>query len=222
MNISLNRMVSMLAERAGAPFDVTLQESMKIVLNYKRANFFKKTLQANPMQRRFFFKDFVVPLEHVDTIEYCGLTDCQILRSTLPVPLPIRNNDALFDFVGDPDKGDAYGYATPDQFEIYKKWNKYTGDRPKYYYSNGYLYILSTAEEFELEYVNVRGVYDDPSVLKSFKCPDMQTPCYTDNDNFEIPDDLIMDIIQDTLKVELRQYVIPATEQIAVKEEQHG
>lgn len=207
MQISLNQLVSLLASRAGVPFSTALQEEMKVVLNYKRADYFKKLINQNPFQRRFFLKDFSAELEVVDKARCPVEVDCEILKTVEQIPTPVRTNLTLFEYVGDPDFSDSYSYANPEQISLYSKYNKYTKDKSRYFYSNGYIYIYG---DLDLEYIGVRGVFDDPKQLEAFKCEG--DACYTDDDQYSIPDDLINAMIQDTLRVELRQQFPDSTE----------
>lgn len=200
MRVSLNDLVSILASRAGQAWNTDLQEEMKVVLNYKRADFFKKLIEQHPDQRIFFLKDFSAELKLVDKAECPVDLDCEVLRTVHKVPRPIRSSYTLFDFVGTPDKSTAYAYAAPEMAEFYTKYNRYTGKSPKYFYVNGYIYVYNIDD---LEYINVRGIFPDPRDLSDFKCEN--EPCYTDDDQYDLPDDLINSIIRDTLQIELRQ-----------------
>ncbi len=200
MLVSLNDLVQLLAARVGEPWNTDLQEQMKVVLNYKRAQFFKRLLDQHPEQRRNFLKDFNVELQSANKSECPVEVDCTVKRSVELVPLPIRSTGGdIFDFVGSSDKTEPYGYATPAQAALYYTFNRYTARRPKYYYNNGYLYIYI---DKDVKYINVTGVYPDPSQLHDFQCDG--TACYTDDDQYDIPYDLINDLIRDTLTVELR------------------
>lgn len=215
MLVSLNDLVQLLAARVGEPWNTDLQEQMKVVLNYKRAQFFKRLLDQHPEQRRYFFKDFNVELAQASKAECPVDSDCIVKKSVLPIPLPIRSNDGqLFDFVGSSDKTQAYGYATPEQAVEYLKYNKYTKQARKYFYTNGHLYIYNDPET---KYVNVRGIYVDPRQLREFRCEG--TPCYSDDDQYEIPYDLINDLIRDTLQIELRN-LFPQSEKIMKEDTQ--
>lgn len=188
----------MLADRVGQPFNVPLIKELKVILNYKRADYFQQILDKHPEQRKYFLKDFTVELEETDKAE-CITSGCTIRKSILKVPLPVRTKDTLFDYVGDADKQSSYRYMTPDQSLLSSSTARYTATRPSYYYANGYIYIYN---DDDIEYINVRGVFSDPSQLSSFKCG--TTPCYTDNDSFEMPEDIVNTMVQDVLKNELR------------------
>ncbi len=200
MRVSLNDIVQMLADRVGQPFNVPLQEELKLIVNYKRADWIQKIVDKHPEQRKYFLKDFSIELERVDRAECPVDLDCTVLRTTAKIPLPVRTSYGLFDYVGDPDKLDSYTYTTPEQLIwILKYGSKYTKDRPKYFYVNGYLYIYN---ENSLEFLNVRGLWPDQKQLNQFKCADV--PCYTDDDQYDIPDDILNTMIQDILKNELK------------------
>lgn len=199
MRVSLNDLVSILAARVGQQWNADLMEEMKVVLNYKRADFFKKLLEQHPEQRRYFYRDFSAQLRVVDKAECPVDVDCEILRTVHTIPRPIRSSITLFDYVGSPDKQNPFGYATPEDAQLYNKYNKYTADSPKYFYVNGYVYVYNTDD---LTYVNIRGVFPDARSLKDFKCSGV--PCYSDDDQYDIPDDLINSMIRDTLQIELR------------------
>lgn len=199
MRISLNQMVELLSDMAGKPFDIPLQEELKVIFNYKRADYLQKIIDRHPEQRSYFLKDFSAELERVDKAECPVEVGCEILKTVYKVPIPIRTSYALFDYVGDPAKDDGYRYMAPEQIGIMSKYSKYTGGRPSYFYVNGYVYIYG---DLNLEYINVRGVFSDPRALHDFTCNGQ--PCYTDNDQYDIPDDIINLMVQDTLKNELR------------------
>lgn len=205
MRVSLNQLVQLLSDRCGQPFNRTIQAELKVILNYKRADWYQKILDKHPEQRKNFLKDFTVELVQAEKAECPVVFDCKILRSTVPIPQPLRTSFGLFDYVGDPDKTDAYAYTTPDQlYWILKYGAKYTKDKPRYFYINGYVYIYN---EKSLEYLNIRGVWPDQRQLMPFKCDDVA--CYTDDDQYDIPDDIINTMMQDVIKNELKLFMEP-------------
>lgn len=211
MKVSLNNIVQMIADRVGQPFNIPLQRQLKVIANYKRAEYFHKILDKRPEQRKYFLKEFTVELETVDKAE-CVVSGCTTKKSLLEVPLPVRTSSQLFDYVGDANKEDAYRYMTPDQVKISLS-NIYTSRRPSYYYSNSYLYIYN---DNDISYVNVRGVFTDPKELEPFKCG--SDPCYTDDDTFDISEDVVNTMVQDILKNELRN-VFPEKGEVEISPE---
>lgn len=200
MKISLNEIVSLLSSRVGQAWNTDLQEEMKVAVNTRRAEFFKRLLEQHPEQRRYFLRDFSAELITVDKATCPVTVDCDVLRTKYKVPLPVRSSQFFFDFVGSSDKSVAFAYAAPEYINLFAKYNKYTSRTPKYFYVNGYVYLYTKED---IEWINIRGVFDDPRQLSAFKCADQ--PCYTDDDQYEMPDDLITSIIKDILNTELRQ-----------------
>ena len=90
MKISLNELVDLLADRVGQPFNIPLQEELKVILNYKRADWLQKVIDKHPEQRKYFLKDFSAELERVDKAECPVEVDCTVLRTVEEIPLPIR------------------------------------------------------------------------------------------------------------------------------------
>ena len=198
MKISLNEIVSMLSERVGQPFNKSLQEELKVVINYKTSSFFKRLLEQNPGQRRFFLKDFSAQLTKVDKADCPVNIGCDVLRTVYEVPTPLRNNLNIFDFVGTVNKMTGFTYSSPDQLPFLKH-SKYTADLPKYFYIDKYIYIYNN---LDLEWINIRGIFPDQRQLTNFLCNG--AACYTDDDQFDMPEDMLNDVIRDILSIELR------------------
>lgn len=208
-------MVSLLSHAVGQPFSAPLQEGLRIIFNYKRADWVQKIVEKYPEQRKYFLKDFSVELEQVDRAECPVNVDCAVLRTTKTIPAPVRSTYALFDYVGDPDKTDGYSYTTPDQlYWVLNYGSPYTKKRPKYMYLNGYVYIYN---ENDLEYLNIRGIWPDQRQLKPFKCNDK--PCYTDDDQYDIPDDIINTMVQDIIKNELKLLLSPEQAEVTLRDQ---
>lgn len=214
MKVSLNEIVGMLADRVSQPFNIPLQEELKLIVNYKRAQFIQQIAEKRPEQRKFFLKYISDELIRVED-EECPfpVNDCKVLRTERKIPMPIRSSYALFEYVGDDDRTDGYTYAQPDQLR-WLKHSKYTGDRPKYFYADGYVYIYN---EETLETITIGGVWSDQKQLHEFKCGDEL--CYTDDDQYDIPDDILNTMIQDILKNELRLLLAPEEGEVTVTEQ---
>jgi len=202
MKVSLNQLVQMTADLVKQPFNVPLQRELKLIFNYKRADWVQKIVDKHPEQRKYFLKEFTVPLKEVTEEDDCyvDLHDCPLKRTEFQIPQPVRTAYGLFDYVGSPDKMDSFTYTTTEQLQFMNKYgSKYTYDRPKYFYVNGYLYVYN---EPNMENLGVRGIWPDPTVLQDFKCANK--PCYTDDDQWDIPGDIVNTMVQDVIKNELR------------------
>lgn len=218
MKVSLNELVQLLADRVNQPFNVPLQEELKVIVNYKRADWLQKIVDKHPEQRKFFLKEITNPLVEVDEAECPIDTNCNILRTTDKIPLPLRSAYGLFDYVGDPDKMDGFTYTVPEQLRSMLKYgSKYTKDRPKYFYLNGYIYIYN---EDSLENLSIQGIWPDQRQLNDFRCAGVA--CYTDDDQYDIPGDIINTMVQDILKNELNILLSKEVGEVKVGTEQEA
>jgi hypothetical protein len=215
MKISLNQLVQLTSSLAGQPFSVPVQEQLKVIYNYKRADWLQKILDKHPEQRKYFLKTIEDSLVDVDEAECSVKINCTVKRTANKIPAPVRTTETLFDYVGDPDKLDGYTYTTPEQlYYILKHGSKYTKDRPKYFYANEYIYIYN---ESSLENIGIRGIWADQRQLSTFKCNDVA--CYTDDDQYDVADDIVNTMVQDVLKNELKLLTIPSKNEVKIDTE---
>lgn len=212
MKISLNELVDMLADRTGNTFSVPIQEELKVILNYKREDWIQKVVDAHPEQRKNFLKGIVIPLEEVTQSTLDGGLDITVLKTTVPVPQPVRTQYALFDYVGAapgdfgaPPTETGFSYTAPDQLAIMLNYgSKYTATKGKYAYINGFVYVYNQDDIVDLY---VLGLWPDQRQLDVFKAADQ--PCYTDDDQYDVPGDVINLMMQDVIKNELRLLTSP-------------
>jgi len=195
---SLNEIVSSLSNRVGQPFNVPLQEELKLVVNYKRANYTQQFLEKHPDQRRFFQQTFTVDLEEIDPGD-CEIPSvgCKVLRSKCEVPMPIRSSYTLFDFVGTANWLIAYGEIKPE-FNIYTKHNRFTKNHPKWAFINKKIYVFN---DLAIKKLGMRGIFADPNQVNSC-CSTGK--CYSDDDAYPITIDILNSIVRDILNTELR------------------
>lgn len=124
-----------------------------------------------------------VEMELIDSAECCDVeSGCQLLRSVLPIPNFIQvHNGNLATYVGLVDKK-----TNIDLIPIARsRWinnNKYTKGLRRAYFLGQYLYVIN---DKMLEYVNVRGVFDDPVEAAKFNhCTG--EPCFTDDSDYPV------------------------------------
>lgn len=198
--ISLNEIISTLSDTVGQPFNVPLQEKLKVIVNYKRANYTQQLLEKHPDQRRFFWQNFTTDLEEVDSSECNDVPadlSCKILVTKCTVPTPLRSSVALFDYVGNSVFTDGYGEIRPE-YILYNKFNKFTADKTKYAYIGKKIYVFNN---LQIKKLGVRGVFTDPYSINSCCSGDS---CFDDDSAYPIFPDILNSIIRDILNVELR------------------
>lgn len=104
-------------------------------------------------------------MEQVDSAECCTITSgCYVLRSKKQIPATVDTyKDNWIVSVTTP-----LGDTIPKQNRFkarYQKYNKFTADKPGWYLKDDYLYITNNQL---LKYVNVTGLFSDPSELENF------------------------------------------------------
>lgn len=200
MSLSANKIISILSERAGRAFDVPFQEELLDIVDYWASTILKQTLEKRPQDRKRFLQSFVIELERVPKIE-CPIEYGCILRTISKVPKPVRGSSTLFDYIGDPDMEDAWSVPLQDAFFKALSSSKYTGNRPKPSYRDGYIYIRSL-ENKELKYIGIQGVFSDFRAVRELKCDD--SSCFDYDSPYPITNDMIQQVIQAILTTELR------------------
>ncbi len=110
-----------------------------------------------------------IELELVDKSRATDLeTDCKVLKSTLPIPGTIDGTESYFSVTG----VDDTQIASANLFSgKYKKFNKFTGNKPNWYIRDSYLFIENTSDNM-LTYVSASGIFEDPEDLNAFKTAD--------------------------------------------------
>ena len=81
----------------------------------------------------------------------------------------------------------------------YLPYDKYTSQRYKAYMIEDHLYIYNAKG---LQFVNVRGVFENPEDLKNFQCEGGK--CWDDNKPFPMPADMIQAITMGMASGELQ------------------
>lgn len=112
-------------------------------------------------------------LIEVDAAECCQVeVDCIVLRTKERIPSLIELHDKVaITRVGPPNKFKLAFTFTNYNKAIYSMHNKYAKNQVYAFLLNGYIYILTNNLEAKLlDYINVRGIFEDPMDLRNFAC----------------------------------------------------
>lgn len=179
-------------------------EQIKFNVKHYRAMFIRRDFNRNGITTRHFEQDLgCVPLEKVDASKCCGLPiDCDVWRTSIKIPRTVRYNftDAIT-YIGD--ITGLRRYPLVSAFEIqWIPYDSYTAGLTKAYFIEDYLYIYNPKGS---EYVNIRGVFEDPEEASNFSfCgEDANESCYSDDDIFPIAADMLQGINNGILNGEL-------------------
>lgn len=159
------------------------------MVNYYRAKLLKQDQDKGRLNQTLYTQNLgLVDLIQADKNECCALgftTEC-ILRSKFKVPRPLETNQSLnFTFVGLLD-GTPFTQVTHNS----AYWSfaaKYTGKITKWYYLNGYIYLLNPSS-IMLDAINIQGIFEDPLEANRFKscdCPGNNIDCDNAFSSFE-------------------------------------
>ncbi len=203
---TLQKIIGSLAARVDKPFDIPLQEELKHIIDYKRANYTQQFLEKHTDQRQFFLQKVTLELEKAPTDDCQPIKGCVIMRTKCEVPTPIRNSHTLFDFVGETNFMTGYARQEPGFIQDLK-YNRFTKVKPRWYYMNNRIYVYNTTT---IHRIGLIGIFENPFTVNSCTCDDSQ--CLTDTDEYPIALDLLNSIVRDTLNVELRQFLLPPNE----------
>lgn len=150
----------------------------------ERANMIKSHLENGKLVDEVFIQDLgCIPLEVVDAAECCDITtDCTVIRTAVELPQEIR-----FTRVGPIDKTSKRFTMIPYESVNYNGNGKFNKNLIFAFHLNNRIYLKSNDSNIGLlEYINVRGVFEDPRLIKDFLCADGK-PCYSDDESFPMP-----------------------------------
>ena len=197
--MNINQIVDTIADGFDKSLDVMFKERLKFSVKYYRARFIKQEIDKGNYND--LFQHFItVPLTKVDIVDDCAIAlGCDVLRSVNKIPQPIRNRGVKsFPFVGSVNGSVRFEQVHLENLR-FKLKSKYRQGRIYYDYRNEYLYIYNN---LKLEFAGIRGVFADLDALKGYQCNN--GVCYTDNDDFPLPIDMIQWVITGILSNELR------------------
>lgn len=199
---TLNEMAYDLAEADGSESDYASVERMKFhVVNYRATFVRQDQSRGNRLPVSFIQHIGCIDMLEVPSIECCGVDlGCKVWRTSIQLPETVRlkwGDD--FTFVGTVDGSNAYRQITKMEAS-YRSYDRFSSKVPYYVYENGYVYVFGAKPKKVL----IKAIFADPRQLISFKGCD--GACYSDDDTFPIPKDMVPLILKaiktDVLRLE--------------------
>lgn len=176
-------------------------DQIKFNVRHYRAVLVRRDFQRNGMITRHLEQSLgCMQLEKVDGSQCCGLDiGCMVYKTKLPVPRTLRFNfeDAIT-FVGAADGLTRIPLVSSSIIK-YVQYEKYTSEKKKAYMIGDYLYVFNAEG---MEYVNIRGVFENPEDLSMYDCDG--SDCYDDNSEYPLPADMLQAINSGLMQGELR------------------
>lgn len=199
--IAYNLLNSFRGGRSSNDDNISISQ-IKFNIKHYRAVFIRRDFARNGLVTRHLEQDLrCVQLERVDLSKCCNINiDCPAWRSIKKLPRTVRFNfEEAITYVGDITGLGRIQLIKP--YEVaYISADKFTGNNMKAYMIEDYLYILNNKGA---DYVNVRGIFEDPEEVGLFSdCSGAL--CYTDDMPFPMPMDMVQAITQGMMNGELR------------------
>lgn len=193
---TLNKIAYDVAHHFGKQDDLSYIERLKFAIHGLRSTIIRRDLDRNRFTPQQYIQTIgCVDMEFVDASYCCGVeVGCKVFRSKKKLPYPIRFKDRVpFYWVGTINGKKEFAPMSFSELE-YVKYSKYTSRKPRYYYQDGYIYLINgTASK-----ITVKGVFEYPDQLAGFTdCGG--NACYSDDSEYPISADLAHSI-KETLK----------------------
>ena len=194
--MTLNEITSLIAEPLDRQNDLAFRLTVAERVKMKRSRLIANSVQKVGQQRKFFRQSLIMKMEEApDTC--LNLNNCKKeYRTVDDIPLPVRINNTLFDYVGSLDGNVSMREADPGTapYLMATSWYK-----PKLFrYINNRIYT-----SYPVDYLMVDGIYDDPAAVYKFNCSAQNKTCDVWDAPFPVSGDLL-DIIVNSVVTEFR------------------
>ena len=158
----------------------------------------------------------VVPLIEVDKADSdcpeCIEWGCKIFKVEIPKLIDLPNNRGLV-FVGLIDKQTPIMLDYPDT-TIFKRATRFGKKFNRSYLIGNVLYVTTENTNLDLKYINIRGVFEEPTLAFNYTAPGCEKVCYTDNDQYPIAMRMYEPITKQILQNELNMTVNSVTDEL--------
>lgn len=153
-------------------------------------------------------------LELSDPADCCDIsTDCTILRTKKRIPNPVEiHNGPLITSIGRVNKTQPRFSFVSYHRAIYSGNGDFNKNSIFAFYLNDRIFIKSHPDNRDakmLEYINARGVFQDPTALADFNSCKDGTPCYNDDMDYPINSWMIPMVKDSVIKDSIRLLSTP-------------
>lgn len=209
--MTLNQIAEKIAFSLGDQFNTTLREAIKHTVIVYRAKLIKDDLDRNFTDYFNYLQSFIIEFEKVDRIEGCD--NCKIMKSTKPVPKPLRVKfgKSSFKYVGDILTGTPFIYAGFEELKFLKSL-PYQQNIIYYSWDNNYMYLLNN---LKLCKARVEAIFADPRVI-DLTCTE-KSQMFSDDKEFPISINLLFYIEKSIINGEFP--IITDGKEVPLKEE---
>ena len=185
-------------------------DQLKFNIKHYRAMFIRRDYARNGFVSRHIEQDLgCIRLQKVNASKCCNLPiDCTVYKTIQSIPKTVRFNfEEAITHVGDVTGFGTIPIVNSNTIK-FLPYDKYTKGKYKAYMIEDFLYIYNAEG---LEYINIRGVFEDPTDVAKFgDCAG--SGCYNEVSDFPIPMDMISQINTGILAGELKMLVGTVTD----------
>lgn len=199
---SLNKIAESGCVRLGQPTNRLLRENIKFAVRSLLALYIRRDAERNAITNHYIQR-YTTKLQFVDQADSCPvITGCKMLRTVDKVPTPIRlNNSFNFKYVGEADWSKAFTQVSSAEVP-FTRYNKFTGKETRFEWINGYIYIWDTTGiNPKYKFLGVQAAHENPAEATDYCVASPQ--CFTDDDPFIAPGDMIYSILDVIVKGEV-------------------
>lgn len=147
----------------------------------------------------------IVPLVEVDAADpNCPdiIWGCTIKKVTLPKFIDFPHNRAIA-FIGKIDKREPFIFGNADT-EYFKSEGRFSKLMTRVSMIGNNIYLQLKPDDADLEYINVRGVFEDPTSINTYAVAGCQPKCFDDGiDEYPLPLGLYTYVLRNILQTEL-------------------
>jgi hypothetical protein len=210
---TLNQLADYIAGSLKQPLNEELKRRIKFSIKAWRAILIRQDIERHGLSG-IYTQRLVVDLVKVDSVDNCKVqTGCQVLRTQNKVPKPIRRSDDVdFPYVGEADWSEGFteGSASDMKFLAHLK---YTKQKRRYEYVNGYIYVYNAKR---MKFLGLVFPFENPEQAITYCSNSTGSDCYNDDMEFPMPLDMLNTIIKGMLEGE---YQIFNDDDLTVKEQ---
>ena len=191
---SLNQHAERIASALGRPSDHEFKERAKDAIRNLRATRLRQSAEKNGLDP-YYSLSYTAELITVDITDNCFVDlGCPVLRTKYTIAEPVRfKTDVPFTFVGGVD-GTEFTFLSDLSKLRHMKLLRYMGETFYYALQNKYIYLYNAKR---IKYITLTSLFVNPEEAVNV-CAN--GACYTDDDEFPLPSDLVEGIITELLK----------------------
>lgn len=216
---TLSSITEEIASHLGKELDEPFKRLLADKVHAWRSQLLRRTLKENPAERIHFKQSLLIKLEKVKQVAECAVPGnpvCDIMRSTVKIPAPVRAGSVIYDYVGGIDGTNPFKRVTAGFVNVFSH-SKYSGKTVVFDEVNDYLEVYNA---IGLPAVRIDGVFDNFEQVFNLSCEAGAGNCDIWETPYPVSGDIKQAIVECILKVDYQQVITPKENQIEVTPKQ--